>query len=90
MADTRQDYDGWHARVAGSEALDTPWHRLVHESISVPRDLQGRRILEIACGRGELASWCAGQSRPHIFLAADFSMTAVRLARATRRVLLRR
>ena len=82
MADPRVDYDGWHARVAGTDALDTPWHRLVQESLSIPRDLDGQRVLEIACGRGDFASWCAARSRPARLLAADFSMTAVRLARA--------
>ena len=81
MADPRGEYDGWHARVAETSALDTPWHRFVQESLDAGRDLDNRRVLEIACGRGELAEWCAAHGRPSPFLAADFSMTAVRLAR---------
>ena len=50
--------------------------------MSVERDLDGRRVLEIACGRGDFAGWCAAHARPLVFAAADFSMTAVRLARA--------
>ena len=82
MGESRDAYDGWHARVAGQAALDTPWHRLVRESLSIERDLDGRQVLEIACGRGDFAEWCARHGRSSVFAAADFSMTAVRLARA--------
>jgi 2-polyprenyl-3-methyl-5-hydroxy-6-metoxy-1,4-benzoquinol methylase len=82
MAEARNAYDGWHARVADQAALDTPWHKAVRESLSIERDLDGRRVLEIACGRGDFAGWCATHSRPAVYVAADFSMTAVRLARA--------
>ena len=81
MAEARDAYDGWHARVADQAALDTPWHKLVRESLSIPENLDGRRILEIACGRGDFAEWCATEGRPPVYVAADFSMTAVRLAR---------
>jgi ubiquinone/menaquinone biosynthesis C-methylase UbiE len=82
MSETRADYDVWHERVSGTNALDTPWHRLV-QSVLVPgRDLDGRRVLEIACGRGELAEWCGSHARPSLYVAADFSMGAVRLARS--------
>jgi 2-polyprenyl-6-hydroxyphenyl methylase/3-demethylubiquinone-9 3-methyltransferase len=82
MTEPRDAYDGWHARVADSAALDTPWHRLVQESLAIARDLDGCRVLEIACGRGDFAEWCTSNADPEIFVAADFSMTAVRLARA--------
>jgi SAM-dependent methyltransferase len=82
MSHPRADYDAWHDRVSGTDALDTPWHRLVQEAIDVDRDLTARRVLEIACGRGEFAGWCASHSRPSIYVAADFSISAVRLARA--------
>jgi ubiquinone/menaquinone biosynthesis C-methylase UbiE len=81
MTQPRTDYDAWHTRVSGTEALDTPWHRLVQGVLIPDRDLNGRRVLEIACGRGEFAAWCASHSRPALFVAADFSMSAVRLAR---------
>jgi ubiquinone/menaquinone biosynthesis C-methylase UbiE len=82
MSQPRADYDAWHDRVSSTEALDTPWHRLVQETLSVERDLTARRVLEIACGRGEFADWCASHSTPSMYIAADFSMSAVRLARA--------
>ena len=76
---TRDVYDAWHERVSGAAALDTPWHRLVQDVIDVPRDLDGRRVLEIACGRGDFAEWCASHSAPSCLVAADFSMSAVGL-----------
>jgi ubiquinone/menaquinone biosynthesis C-methylase UbiE len=81
MPHARADYDAWHERVAGADALDTPWHRLVQQALDPRRDLDGRRVLEIACGRGELAQWCVSAARPSLYVAADFSMSAVRLAR---------
>jgi ubiquinone/menaquinone biosynthesis C-methylase UbiE len=82
MGNPRAAYDGWHAQVSAADALDTPWHRSVQRALDRERDLHGRRVLEIACGRGELAAWCATRSRPSLFIAADFSMRAVCLARA--------
>ena len=82
MADERLAYDAWHVAVSASAALDTPWHRMVQESIDVARDLAGKRVLEIACGRGDFATWCAGLPvPPSLLVAADFSGVAVRLAR---------
>ena len=58
---------------------------MVQEWINVGRDLAGKRVLEIACGRGDFATWCAGlPSPPALLVAADFSGVAVRLARARR------
>jgi ubiquinone/menaquinone biosynthesis C-methylase UbiE len=82
MVDLRVQYDSWHAAVHGAPALDTPWHRLVLDAIDVDRDVAGRRVLEIACGRGDLAAWCTALPfAPALYAAADFSGTAVRLAR---------
>lgn len=82
MVDDRRAYDTWHAAVSGRVALDTPWHRMVQEALDVGRDLAGRRVLEIACGRGDFASWCASlPTPPALLVAADFSSVAVRLAR---------
>jgi ubiquinone/menaquinone biosynthesis C-methylase UbiE len=81
MPDLRQEYDAWHASVIGA-ALDTPWHRMVRSALDMRRDLAGRRVLEIACGRGDFATWCATSPMPPALLvAADFSGVAVRIAR---------
>lgn len=79
--DLRSAYDAWHERVGTSPALDTPWHRLVQDALRPEVDLDRRVVIEIACGRGELAQWCAAAARPAVLVAADFSMQAVRLAK---------
>ena len=82
VPDDRTSYDAWHTKVSDSVALDTPWHRMVQGAIDVRRDFAGRRVLEIACGRGEFATWCAALPiPPRLLVAADFSSVAVRLAR---------
>src|SRR3712207_4214651 len=73
----RSAYDAWHARVAGDPALDTPWHRLVQDALARTDALDGRRVLEIACGRGEFAEWCVRHGRPRSYVAGDFSYRAV-------------
>lgn len=82
MADVRARYDAWHASVSGTVALDTPWHRMVQDALDPQRDLAGRRVLEIACGRGDFAAWCVAlPDPPALLVAGDFSGVAVRAAR---------
>jgi ubiquinone/menaquinone biosynthesis C-methylase UbiE len=79
----RQDYEGWHPRVHADEALaDRPWHRLLFRYLREV-DIAHRSVLEIGCGRGELA--CALSSRhppPRRIVAADFAHAAIALGRS--------
>ena len=78
----RQSYEEWHARYAVDDA-GAPWHRLVRQHLSFGRDLAGKVVLEIGCGRGGFSCWLARQSkRPDQIIAADFSATAVRKGEA--------
>src|SRR5688572_10046113 len=78
----RGSYDEWHRALGAADALDTPWHRMVRQAIDVQRDLAQRKVLEIACGRGDFAAWCAALSTPPArLIAADFSSVAVEAAR---------
>lgn len=83
-ADTaRARYDEWHGRYPVDAAADAPWHRLVRQYLDPPRDLVGRRILEVGCGRGGFACWMAGYTTTDGgVVAADFSITAIEKARA--------
>lgn len=79
----RARYDEWHARYPVDADVDSPWHRLVRQYLDPGRDLAGRRVLEIGCGRGGFACWMAGHSTTDgEIIAADFSTTAVEKARA--------
>ena len=75
---SRLAYDAWHGQHDVDREVDTPWHRLLFAHLDTARDLAGRRVLEIACGRGGLACYLArGAHRPAHLMAADFSTTAV-------------
>lgn len=74
-----RQYDKWHGQVYEAEPRhadeESPWYRLVLESLSC---VDGKRILEIACGRGGFANLLA--LRGGIVSGADFSGTALQIA----------
>ena len=75
---SRTRYESWHARYDVDREVDTPWHRLLFRHLDPRRDLAGRRVLEVACGRGGLACRLAGAADPPArIVATDFSHTAV-------------
>jgi ubiquinone/menaquinone biosynthesis C-methylase UbiE len=72
------EYDHWHQQIFSSgETPDqgSPWYQLVLQYLE---PLQGKRILEIACGRGGFATVL--KSRGAAVFGADFSATALRIA----------
>src|SRR5271170_4287557 len=75
-----RQYDDWHQRVFDSdpdrEDEETPWYRLVLEYLG---PLSGKRVLEVACGRGGFASRIASMGA--VAFGADFSTTALQIAR---------
>ncbi len=76
-------YEAWHDRLPVEGETDTPWHRLVRGWLRPARDLVGKRILEIGCGRGGFACWLASQKeRPSELVASDFSISAIQKGRA--------
>ena len=75
-------YEAWHAQRGVDESNNTPWHRLLRTHLDAGRDLVGKRVLEIGCGRGDFTCWLARQpARPTGIVAADFAATAVRKGR---------
>jgi SAM-dependent methyltransferase len=75
-ATARAAYDIWHGHHHVDRETDTPWHRLLFTRLDVARDVTGRQVLEIACGRGGLACRLAAL-HPARLIAADFSITAL-------------
>jgi ubiquinone/menaquinone biosynthesis C-methylase UbiE len=68
--------------VSASAALDTPWHLMVQAALEPRRDLASRRVLELACGRGDFATWCVSRpTPPALLVAGDLSGAALRIAR---------
>ena len=81
-SDAKAAYEAWHERYAVDEATDMPWHHLVKQHLDERRDLDGKRVLEIGCGRGGFSCWLARQkNRPKEIVAADFARTAVQKAK---------
>jgi ubiquinone/menaquinone biosynthesis C-methylase UbiE len=71
-------YDRWHQNIFRSGEgpdQDSPWYRLVLEYL-VP--VQGKRILEVACGRGGFGTVL--ESLGATVCGVDFSIAALRVA----------
>lgn len=59
-----------------------PWHLLVRMYVDPGRDLAGKIVLEIGCGRGELSRWLATvEHPPRKVIAADFAQSAIAMAK---------
>ena len=73
------EYDRWHAHVFDSapEHHDesSPWYELVQEYLGPVR---GKRVLEVACGRGGFVRLLASQGANVV--GADFSPVALEIA----------
>ena len=84
--DKLDQYNAWHARLAESEAagatLTHPWHQTV---VRLLPDLQGQRVLEIGCGRGDFSIWLAARYREAEVWGVDFSEAAIATAGARAR-----
>ena len=81
MQSHKSAYDEWHARLPVDVAVDTPWHRMIRESIAND-NFAGAEVLEIGCGRGGFSCWIAKTWPSMKLTAADFSTTAVNLGRS--------
>jgi SAM-dependent methyltransferase len=77
----RAEYDAWHQRIyeAGPKHDDaeSPWYRLVGEYIG---DVEGLRVLEVACGRGGFTGQLARAGAQ--VTGCDFSWAALLAARS--------
>src|SRR5262249_50088465 len=75
----RRAYEDWHENYEVDEVAATPCHHLVKKHLEESRDLGGKHVLEIGCGRGGFACWIARCSNPPaIVIAADLAHSAVK------------
>ena len=76
------EYDAWHLQMGKgeqvTEKLSHPWH--ITTARLLP-DLNGRRVLEMGCGRGDFALWLAQRAPSAQITAIDFSDAAIDLAK---------
>lgn len=76
-------YNTWHRQYGVDVDARTPWHQLVLARLDPAQDLNGKRVLEIASGRGGFAMALAGlATQAPQLVAADFSSTAVAMGKA--------
>lgn len=76
-------YEAWHDQFEVDGDANAPWYRLVKNHLEPTRDLIGKKVLEIGCGRGDFACWLASQpEHPLEIIAADFAATVVQKGRA--------
>ena len=73
----RQAYDKWHDSFSVDSEVDTPWHRAVQSYLPAIGKLDGKRILEIGCGRGAFACWLSRAYSSARVTTADFSGAAI-------------
>lgn len=79
----REQYEAWHRAVPDDGEGDTPWYRLIRAHLDPARDIAGKRVLEVACGRGGLACWLSAVRPPaRPLVASDFATTAIARGRA--------
>ena len=75
----QQAYDRWHEEIAEGEGEDnsgSPWHQMAKAHL---QDIQGKKTLEIGCGRGGFSKYLLEQGAQ--LTAADFSNSAVNFTR---------
>lgn len=77
-----EEYDRWHARLE-DDGSQSEWHALARGLLGEGRAVEGKKTLEIGCGRGGFAEWLAAAGA--VLTAADFSPVAVDAARARAR-----
>jgi SAM-dependent methyltransferase len=74
----KDQYNEWHDRYEVDREADAPWHRLVLAHLDLDRDVKGKRVIEVACGRGGFAARLMRTTvPPPQLVAADFSWSAV-------------
>lgn len=82
----RAAYETWHGALPAVDSDIPPWIEMVRAELDPARDLDGRRVLEIGCGRGDFARWL-GERQPPLkqLVATDFAVSAVAVARRVAR-----
>ncbi|CAN5374396.1 hypothetical protein BH09BAC3_BH09BAC3_13070 [soil metagenome] len=73
-------YDQWHKSMSENEEediLNLPWYKTV---ASLLPDLNGKKILEVGCGRGVFANYLASRFPEASVTAVDFSPNAIEIA----------
>ena len=80
-AQTKREYDKWHARRSLEEGESPALHSWHHNVARLIRVNNGQRVLEVGCGNGEFAAYLAKRFVNAQVVAVDFSQEAIGIAR---------
>ena len=73
-------YNSWHQSMSLHEEediLNLPWYKTV---VSLLPDLNGKKVLEVGCGRGVFGNYLASRFPQAQIVAIDFSKSAIDIA----------
>lgn len=82
MDEKETEYNEWHSTLGRAQStdyvLDRPWYRTAKRLLP---DLNGKKCLEIGCGRGEFSIYLATTYPGATIIGTDFSSAAIDIAR---------
>jgi len=76
----RLKYEEWHAMMSANESsvANLPWYQTAFKLLP---DLNGKKVIEVGCGRGVFASHLAAKYPEAKITAIDFSEKAIDIAK---------
>ncbi len=80
---TKEKFVTWNEFHKGyelSDDINSPWHIFLKENIDSKRDVFGKELLEIGCGRGGMSNYISSLG-PSTLYACDYSSEAVAMGR---------
>lgn len=83
MKDSNENYDKWHSKYALEDDTSSDWHLFVKKNISIDKDMDNRKLLEIGCGRGGFSNYLSMLTLSLKSIhACDFSNSAIEIAKS--------
>lgn len=78
----RADWNDCHTDWVESDDTVSPWHVFIKNNVNVKRDVAGKTLLEIGCGRGGVSKFLASlEPSPEMVYGCDFSQKGIDIAR---------
>lgn len=77
--------DGGAATVVEPNSIDERFGSALYQNVAGSRDLRGKDVLEVGCGRGGGSSYVARQLGPRSVVGVDFAASAVAFCRRRHR-----
>jgi 2-polyprenyl-3-methyl-5-hydroxy-6-metoxy-1,4-benzoquinol methylase len=76
----KSNYDTWHRHHSSDDDITASWHMFIKKNLR-QEDVDGKKILEIGCGRGGFSNYLANvEKAPDQVFACDYSHSALEIA----------